>query len=87
MTKTEKFYRWLYDYSKRKIKRLYLDRVKHDRKCINCKTWYSETNGCGDIVNIDDMREDITCKKCGFITRWDHSNGMFPKSVKRDQTG
>ncbi len=66
-----KFWRYINKVSVNKIKENWADYYKHDRRCLNCNSWQSET---GDLVEYkqlaDPMEESTQCSKCHFITVW-----------------
>ena len=76
----ERFWLWLREYANRKIRKRYMDRVRHDRKCERCATWTSEVGGCKEIVDNGDFQL-MTCKKCGHISKW-NCTAMVPFLVK-----
>ena len=65
-------------YANEKVRREYMDRVRHDRKCPNCKLWTSEVGGACkvDYSELEHV-EVMTCRHCGYKSRWD-CRGMVP---------
>ena len=65
-------------YANKKVKRQYMDRVGHDRKCPNCKLWTSEVGGAYKIDYHDnEYLEFMECRQCHYKSTWD-CGGMFP---------
>lgn len=65
-------------FANEKVKRKYMNRVRHDRKCPNCKMWTSEVGGCCSIdYSNDDHIEIMKCRQCGYKSKWD-CRGMVP---------
>lgn len=77
----EKHWKWLRDFSNKKVRECYMARVYHDRKCDRCESWTSEVDGCKKLTNSEcgDF-ELMTCNKCLHVSKWD-CRGMMPTMV------
>jgi hypothetical protein len=77
----EGFWRWLFELSKRKLKRAYLDNHGHDRECPHCSTWISEVNGCVSY-KIEEYKPlgHMVCKKCKKVSVW-FDDGFCAKPI------
>lgn len=73
-------------YANKKVRRQYMDRVRHDRKCPNCKLWTSEVGGAYkvDYSELEHV-EVMTCRHCGYASRWD-CRGMIPELHKHQES-
>lgn len=72
-------------YANRKVKRQYMDKFRHDRKCPNCKLWTSEVGGAYKIDYTDnDHVEVMTCRQCNYKSRWDCSSGFMTLSATQE---
>lgn len=76
MSYQEKFWKFIEEYSSKKVRQIYMRRVRHDRKCPNCKRWTSEVGGCATIFDEGSLQL-MKCKQCNYVSRWDCS-GMMP---------
>ena len=65
------FWEKLRHYANKKVKRQYMDRVRHDRKCPNCKLWTSEVGGAYKVDYTENGHiQTMTCRQCGYTSRW-----------------
>ncbi|AGM46897.1 hypothetical protein AD45P2_00400 [Alteromonas phage vB_AmaP_AD45-P2] len=65
-----------------KIKKQYMKKTGHDRKCPNCNTWISEVGGAASVDYADeDWLEFMKCRQCGYKSLWD-LRGMIPDLYK-----
>ena len=66
------FWEWLRDYATKKIREDYVNKYHHDRKCPQCDTWISETDGCDSVESDSETTsvEFMICKKCGHKSKW-----------------
>ncbi len=73
-------------YANEQVKRQYMERFKHDRKCPNCKIWVSEVGGAYKVDYTEsDHIEKMTCRQCGSSSKWDCS-GMIPTLNKQQDS-
>lgn len=74
-----RFWRWVHALAERRIREIYMDRHKHDRRCPNCGRWGAlggfDWAGKRDI---GDWHEGLTCLACGHESRW-FMGGMLPE--------
>jgi len=77
----EKFWRWLFEFSKKKIQEYYINRVYSDTMCSNCKTWTSEMNGVEKVEELELGDTILTCKRCKHEKKW---NLDCPVPIERE---
>jgi hypothetical protein len=70
------FWLWLRKYANKKVKKQYMEKWKHDRKCPQCNTWLSEVGGAEKFWAEGDY-DYMVCKKCHMTSKWD-CRGMLP---------
>ncbi|MEE9532714.1 MAG: hypothetical protein V3W52_17180 [Syntrophobacteria bacterium] len=79
----KRFWERLREYANNKVREHYMNTVRHDRKCVRCNTWTSEVGGAAKLEQDDDY-DYMTCKKCGYVSKWD-CRGMLPILAKRNE--
>lgn len=77
-----KFWKWLYLYAEKKIRKTHMEKYKTDIKCPKCKTWHAVSGiRYNHEVLVDTKQEFITkCGQCETVTEWlDLGLVMVPK--------
>lgn len=81
MTWPERFWRRIRAIAEARIRDLYLDRRKHDRRCPNCGTWGALGAGFDwaklRIVEGHPHLDTLPCLQCGHVGTWD-CRGIVP---------
>lgn len=72
-----RFWRWLHTYSERRLRESFLGWWKHDRKCVNCKTWGSVHGAWSVVREVGPWVQAITCERCGYESHW-RMDSMIP---------
>lgn len=68
--KKQTFWEKLRSFANGRVRKAYMDKVHHDRKCPRCQTWTSEVGGCAGMRDDGDWHELMKCNRCGYESRW-----------------
>jgi len=67
-----KFYKWLFKWSRRKVRSSYLSKYGADIKCPNCNKWFSVSGLDYKHVHLSEPEWGfhVKCGKCGGESYW-----------------
>lgn len=68
----DKLWRWLFKYSRKRIKRSHIEKHHNDIKCPNCKEWFS-ISGIEykhSTISQPDFGFHVKCGKCEHESYW-----------------
>lgn len=82
-----KFWKWLFNFSRKKFMEEHLKIHHNDIKCINCHEWYSISgiDHKHEVVNDTDWGCSVRCGKCKKVSHYNLA--IAPVAIRCNEKG